>query len=100
MTAHRAINLALTAALAVGIAAILGTGHLLDDNSADWPKSTALQDAQRHAQAEARRERAAAQLCIRLHGPGVAPAWDGDGRLVCSARKGGAKTTVVAGGAL
>ena len=99
MTPHRAVNIALTAALVVGIAAILGTGHLLDDNSADWPESTALQDAQRHAQAEARRDRAAQQLCIRLHGPGVAPAWDGDGRLVCSARKGGAKT-VVAGGAL
>ncbi len=99
MTAHRLTNIVLTLGLAVALAAILGTGHLLDDNSADWPESSALQDAQRQAQSEARRERAAQQLCIRIAGPGVAPAWDADGRLVCRARKGGAKT-VVAGGAL
>jgi hypothetical protein len=100
MTAHRAVNIALTAGLAVGIAAILGSSHLLDDNSAEWEQSTALRDEQKQAQAEARRERAAQQLCIKIAGPGVAPVWDADGRLVCRARKGGAKTTVVAGGQL
>ena len=102
MSAHRALNLALTAALAIGIAAILSTGHHLDDHGDDWAASTALLDAQRQAQADARRDRAAQQLCIRLHGPGVAPAWDADGRLVCSARKGPARTLVAAtkGGAL
>ena len=99
MTAHRLINIALTAALVVAMATILSTGHLLDDHSADWSESTALRDAQQQAQAVERRERAAQQLCIRLHGPGVAAAWDSDDRLVCSARRGPART-VVAGGAL
>ena len=99
MSAHRLINIALTAALVVAVATILSTGHLLDDHSAEWNPSTALRDAQQQAQASARRERAAQQLCIRLHGPGVAAAWDADDRLVCSARRGPART-VVAGGAL
>ena len=99
MTTHRLINIALTAALVVAVATILSTGHLLDDHSADWSESTALRDAQPHAQAVERRNRAAQQLCIRLHGPGVAGAWDADDRLVCSARRGPA-LTVVAGGAL
>ncbi len=99
MTPHRLANIALTLGLAVALAAILGSSHLLDDHSSEWPASTALQDAQRQAKAEARRDRAAQQLCIRLHGPGVAATWDADDRLVCRARKGGAKT-VVAGGAL
>ena len=99
MSAHRLINIALTAALVLAMATILSTGHLLDDNSADWSESTALRDAQQQAQANARRERAAQQLCIKLHGPGVAAGWDADDRLVCSARRGPART-VVAGGAL
>ena len=101
MTRHRAINFALTAALAIGIAAILSTGHHLDDHSADWGASTALKDAQQQAQRQARQDRAAHQLCIRIAGPGVAPAWDQDGNLICRARRGGSQTTVVAaGGAL
>ena len=99
MTAHRILNITLAIAGAVGIAAVLSTGHLLDDHSADWDHSTALQDAQRQAQAVDRRNRAAQQLCIRLHGPGVVPSWDADDRLVCRARRGPART-VVAGGAL
>ena len=99
MTTHRLINIALTAALTAAMATILSTGHLLDDHSADWSESTALRDAQQQAQAVERRNRAAQQLCIRLHGPGVAAGWDADDRLVCSARKGPART-VVAGGAL
>ena len=99
MTTHRLINIALTAAFTAAMATILSTGHLLDDHSADWSESTALRDAQQQAQAVERRNRAAQQLCIRLHGPGVAAGWDADDRLVCSARKGPART-VVAGGAL
>ena len=76
MNAHRAVNIALTIGLAVALAAILGSSHLLDDHSSEWPESTALQDAQRAARAEYRRDRAAQQLCIRLHGPGVVPSWD------------------------
>ena len=100
MTAHRLINIALTAALTATVATILSTGHLLDDHSADWSESTALRDAQQQAQAVERRNRAAQQLCIRLHGPGVAAAWDADDRLVCSARRGPARTVVAKGGAL
>lgn len=100
MTTHRLINIALTAALTAAMATILSTGHLLDDHSADWSESTALRDAQQQAQANARRERAAQQLCVKLHGPGVAAAWDADDRLVCSARRGPARTVVANGGAL
>ena len=100
MTAHRLINIALTAALTAAIATILSTGHLLDDHSAEWNHSTALRDAQQQAQANARRERAAQQLCVKLHGPGVTAAWDADDRLVCSARRGPARTVVAKGGAL
>lgn len=94
MTAHRAINIVITLGLAVALAAILGSSHLLDDNSADWPASTALQDAQRQAERQARQERAAQQLCIKIAGPGVAPGWDADGRLICRARRGNAQTAV------
>ncbi len=100
MSRHRLVNLTLTAALTAAMATILSTGHLLDDHSADWSESTALRDAQQQAQAVDRRNRAAQQLCIRLHGPGVAAAWDADDRLVCSARRGPARTVVAKGGAL
>ena len=88
MRPHRAVNFGLTAGLAVAFAAILGSSHLLDDNSAEWAQSTALRDAQQQAQAEARRERAAAQLCVRLRGPNAAHRWTPDGELVCSHNKG------------
>jgi hypothetical protein len=64
------------------------------DLDADTLASATTTDAQRTAAAEARKERAAAQLCIKLHGPGVAHGWTPDG-----ARRGPART-VVAGGAL
>lgn len=99
MTANRLVNIAITAGLTAAVAAILLAGKPLDDHSAEWPESTALRDAQQHAQAVDRRNRAAQQLCIRLHGPGVAATWDTDDRLVCRARRGPART-VVAGGAL
>jgi hypothetical protein len=88
MTRHRLTNIALSLGLAVALAAILGSSHLLDDNSAEWAQSTALRDAQQQAQAEARRERAAQQLCVRLRGPNAAHRWTPDGELVCSHNKG------------
>ena len=100
MSAHRLINIALTAALVVAMATILSTGHLLDDHSAEWNHSTALRDAQQHAQAIERRNRAAQQLCVKLHGGGAVVTWDADDRLVCSARRGPARTVVAKGGAL
>ena len=104
MTPHRLVNLTITAGLTAGLtaamAAILLAGPVIDDHSADWQHSTALRDAQQHAQAVERRNRAAQQLCIRLHGPGVVPSWDADDRLVCSARRGPARTVVAKGGVL
>lgn len=66
MTPHRLVNITLSIGAAVAVAALLSTGHLLDDHSADWPESTALQDAQRQAERQARQERAAQQLCIKI----------------------------------
>ena len=102
MTANRLINLTLTAGLAVALAAILGSSHLLDDNSADWPASTALQDAQRAARAQHRREQAAARLCADANGPGAAWRWTDTGDLVCTDHRTGRAAVVVArkGGAL
>ena len=100
MTPHRLVNIALTAGLTAALASILLAGKPLDDHSAEWNHSTALRDAQQQAQAVERRERAAQQLCVKLHGPGVAAGWDADDRLVCSARRGPARTVVAKGGAL
>lgn len=88
MTAHRLINIALTAALTAAMATILSTGHLLDDHSADWSESTALADAQKAAQLAARTERAAAQLCVRIKGPNAGYRWTASGDLVCTSNKG------------
>ena len=102
MNAHRILNITLAIAGAVGMAAVLSSSHLLDDHSADWNHSTALADAQRAARTEALRERAAAQLCIKLHGPGTAYRWTDAGDLVCTDHRTGRAAVVVAskGGAL
>ncbi len=104
MTPHRTLNIAAALLLAAVIAAALSTAHLLDqdDHQAEWTQSSALADAQKAARAEQQRERAAQQLCIRLHGPGVAVAYTIDGDVVCKARRGGGPVTVASskGGAL
>ena len=103
MTAHRAINIALTIGLAVALAAILSTGHHLDADHADeWAQSTALIDAQRAARAEYRRDLAASRLCAEANGPGAAWRWTDTGDLVCTDHRTGRAAVVVAskGGAL
>ena len=102
MQAHRAINIALTGATVVGIAAILLAGPVLDDNSDEWAQADALADAQKAARSEYLRERAAAQLCMKLHGPGTAYRWTDSGDLVCTDHRTGRAAVVVAskGGAL
>ena len=102
MNAHRILNITLAIAGAVAMAAILLAGPVIDDHSADWNHSTALADAQRAARTEAMRERAAAQLCIKLHGPGTAYRWTDAGDLVCTDHRTGRAAVVVAskGGAL
>lgn len=96
MTANRLVNIALTVGLVVGIAAILSTGHLLDDHSADYPASTALQDAQRAARLAARTEQSAQALCKRVKGPNAAPRWTPDGELLCVGSHGSISVAKVA----
>jgi len=102
MTAHRLVNIALTAGMVAATAAILSTGHLLDDNSDEWAQSSALADAEKAARSEQLRERAAAQLCIKMRGPGAGYRWTDDGDLVCHDHRNGRSAVVVAakGGAL
>ena len=88
MTAHRAINIALTAGLAVAIAAILSTSHLLDDNSFERSQSTALLDAQKAARAARQAELDAIRQCTAMHGPGAAIGYTIDGDVVCGPRRG------------
>ena len=102
MTHHRIINITLAIAGAAAMAAVLLAGPAIDDHSADWQHSTALLDAQQQAQADARRDRAAQQLCIKLRGPGTAYRWTDAGDLVCAEHRTGRAAVVVAskGGAL
>ena len=88
MTAHRIINITLAIAGAVGMAAVLMAGPVLDDHSADWNQSTALADAQRAAQLAARTEKSAQALCQRIKGPNAAPRWTADGELTCVGTRG------------
>ncbi len=90
MTRHTALNWFLAGCLALLVSL---SWHL----DADTLASAATTDAQRTALAEARKERAAAQLCVKLHGPGVAHAWDADGALICRARHGAARTVIAQG---
>ena len=101
MTAQRLLNISLTLALAAAIAAILSTGHLLDDHSADWHQSTALADAQRAAREARQAERDAIRQCTALHGPGAAVGYGIDGNVICGPRRGaGAQVVASKGGAL
>ena len=88
MTAHRLVNITLTAGLTAAMAAILLAGPALDDHSADWNHSTTLADAQRAAQLAARTEKSAQALCQRIKGPNAAPRWTPDGELTCVGTRG------------
>ena len=101
MTPHRAINIGISITLAIGIAAILSTGHHLDDNRDEWAASQAVDDAQRAARSAHLRERAAARLCTEAQGPGSGYRWTEAGDLVCHDHRTGRAAVVVAkGGAL
>ena len=88
MTAHRILNITLAIAGAVGMAAILLAGPVIDDHSSDWNHSTALADAQRAAQLAARTEKSAQAMCQRIKGPNAAPRWTADGELTCVGTRG------------
>lgn len=84
---HRILNIA----LAVGIAATLSCSYLLDgpdDHSTEWALAESISLAQKAAQLEARQERAAAQLCMKLKGPNAGYRWTEDNQLVCATNKG------------
>lgn len=99
MHPHRALNIALATASAIVIAAMMSAAHLLDgpdDAQAERDQATALLDAQRHAQREARQERAAAQLCARLRGE-AAYRWTSEGDLSCVDKHGRSSVVVASG---
>lgn len=89
MTRHTAMNWMLAGCLAL----LVSLSFHLDPE----PLASTTTEAQKQAQAEARKERAAAQLCVKLHGPGVAHGWTPDGALVCTARRGPARTVIAQG---
>ena len=81
----------LNIALALGIAATLSCAYLLDgpdDHSTEWALAESISLAQKAAQMEARQERAAAQLCMKLKGPNAGYRWTEDNQLVCTTNKG------------
>lgn len=90
MTRHTALNWALAGCLALLVSL---SWHL----DAETVVSATTADAQKQAQADARKERAASELCTKLHGPGVAHAWDADGALICRARRGAGRTVIAQG---
>lgn len=96
MTPHRLVNVALAIGAAVAVAALLSTGHLLDDHADEWAKSSTLADAQRAARAERQRDLAAARLCADANGPGAAWRWTDSGDLVCTDHRTGRAAVVVA----
>ena len=102
MTPTRARALAAALIEAAAFAAVLLSGPALDDRSDEWAQADALADAQKAARSEYLRERAAAQLCMKLHGPGTAYRWTDSGDLVCTDHRTGRAAVVVAskGGAL
>lgn len=96
MTKHRLLNWL----LAAGVAAALSCSYMLDgptDHRAEWDQAEALELAQKAAEVEARMERAAAQLCVKLKGPNAGYRWTEDHKLVCTDNRGRA---VLAGGTL
>lgn len=88
MTKHRAINTAIGLLIFIGVSAVLLGGTALDDRGNEWAESQALADAQKAAQLEARTERAAQQLCVRIKGPNAAHRWTASGELICTSNKG------------
>ncbi len=77
--------------IAAGIATVLSCAYLLDgpdDDSTEWALAESISLAQKAAQLEARQERAAAQLCMKLKGPNAGYRWTEDHQLVCTTNKG------------
>lgn len=76
---------------AILLALALGCSHLLDgpdevDSQRMYQQE--LNDATRMAADEARVERAATEICVRLNGPGYTHRWTSEGQLRCINTKG------------
>ena len=88
MTTHRLLNALLAALGAAVFAAVLSASHLLDgptDHQARTDTAQSAQDAQRHAQQQARFERAARKMCSASQGAFELLA---DGAIQCQDRAG------------
>lgn len=85
------MNTAVNTAMALLLALVLGTAHLLDgpdDMRAEWDQSQALKDLQASQAGTARREAAAQALCSQERGPNSEARWTVEGHLVCTTRRG------------
>lgn len=99
MHPHRLANIFLALLLAISLAALLSMAHLLDappQRSTQPTQGSALADAQAQAARSGRQERAAAQLCARMHG-NAGYRWSEDGSLVCTDHRGRNAVTVATG---
>jgi hypothetical protein len=84
----KSINTPTTWLLSATACLILSASHLLDkipDHRSDWAASQSLIDAQKQAEADARKEKAARAIC-KEYGEAV-PTWDFHGQLDCKARR-------------
>lgn len=73
------------------LAVVLATSHMLDSNEEIETARLYQQEidnAPRMAAEEARVERAATELCVRLNGPGFSHRWTDQGQLRCVATDG------------
>jgi len=85
------MNTAINTALALLLALVLGTAHLLDgpdDMRAEWDQSQALKDLHASQDRTVRREAAAQALCSQERGPNSEARWTAEGQLVCATRRG------------
>jgi hypothetical protein len=76
---------------AILFALALGSSHLLDgpdELESQRLYQQELNDAKRMAAEEARVERAATEICVRLNGPGYTHRWTSEGQLRCVNTKG------------
>jgi hypothetical protein len=85
---------------ALVVALVLGLSWHLDegrDGPAEFAQVQALEDAQRAAQAAARREHAAQAMCASAGSENTAAIWQADGSVACRTKRGKLIATITAG---
>lgn len=92
ITAHRAINVILFTFI---IAAIALAQWLDSRDGVGYSAGREADIAAAEARAQARRDRAAAALCVDVSGPGAAWHWSHDGQLICTPRRAGLASTTI-----